>query len=142
MTTETTSEPTVTTYVEYLFPGVLFPEESAHSVTERNPGRIAREAPEGVFAFRFYDVVTTTATTAGGEQVKLRSGAVNSTGRYYIDAEKLTAADVEALPGDHRILLSNMRGNGWDVILRCRTGNFQPLESGDVTISSKTGEQS
>lgn len=134
-------EPTITTYVEYLYPGSFFSEESAHPVPARDPARIAREAPDGVFAFRFYDIATTTVTV-GGQDVATRSSALNATGRYYIDAEKLTYADVEALPGDHRILLSNMRGNGWDPILRCRPGNFQPLENCDVIISSETGEQS
>jgi hypothetical protein len=128
--------PTVTTYVEYLYPGTFFSEESAHPVAERNPQRIAREAPPGVFAFRLYDIATTTVHV-GGQQVVTRSGALNATGRFYIDAEKLTYADVEALPGDHRILLANMRGNGWDPILRCRTGNFQPLEPGDEIVSSR-----
>ena len=140
-TTATAAEPVVTTYVEYLYPGSFFPEESAHPVTERNPGRVAQEAPGSVFAFRFYDVVTT-KVMVGSEETGLASQPVNATGRFYIDAEKLTAADVEALPGDHRILLSNMRSNGWDPILRCRTGNFQPLEDGDVIISSETGAQS
>jgi hypothetical protein len=125
-----------TTYVEYLYPGSFFPEESRRPVTERDPATIAREAAPGAFAFRFYDIVTTTVTT-NGPAIELRRGAVNPTGRYYIDAEKLTAADVEALPGDHRVLLANMRGNGWDPILRCRTGNFQPLEDGDVLITSE-----
>lgn len=132
---------TVTTYVEYLSPGSFVSEESAVPVTGRDPARIAREAPASVFAFRFYDIATTTVTVSG-KQVETKSGAINATARYYIDAEKLTAADVEALPGDHKILLSNMRGNGWDPILRCRTGNFQPLEDGDVVISSETGAQS
>ena len=133
------SAPVVTTYVEYLYPGSFFSEESAHPVAGRDPGKVAREAPEGVFAFRFYDVVTA-AVTIDRERISLRSKAIHATARYYIDAEKLTAADVEALPGDHKILLANMRGNRWDIMLRCRAGNFQPLESGDVLVSSETGE--
>jgi hypothetical protein len=135
------TEPTVTTYVEYLYPGSFYPEDMREQVTERDPAAIAVAAPSGVFAFRFYDVVSATATL-GDLTVSLRSAAVNESGRFYIDAEKLTAADVEALPGDHAILLSNMRGNGWEPVLRCRTGNFQPLEFGDVIISSETGAQS
>jgi hypothetical protein len=128
--------PEITTYVEYLYPGAFFPEESARPVPERDPARIAREAPANVFAFRFYDVAATTVIVSG-QEITTRSAAINATGRYYIDAEKLAAADVEALPGDHRILLANMRSNGWDPILRCRTGNFQPLEDGDVLIETR-----
>ena len=133
--------PTITTYVEYLFPGLIVSETSRHSVTHRDPAAIAREAAGDVFAFRFYDIVTT-IVTAGGRDVETRSGEVDATGRYYIDAEKLTSAEVAALPGNHSILLDNMRANGWDPILRCRTGNFQPLKDGDVIVSSETGAQS
>lgn len=51
--------------------------------------------------------------------------------RIYL-GEKLTIADVEQLPGEYSILLSNMRSNGWDPICRTRRGNFQPIEPGDV----------
>jgi hypothetical protein len=127
--------PDITTYVEYLHPGSFYPEDTTAVVTERDPARVAREAAADVFAFRFYDVART-VVTIDGEDVTLRSGAVRSSGLYYIDAEQLTSADVAALPGDHSILLANMRGNGWDPILRCRTGNFRPLEDGDVIIGS------
>jgi hypothetical protein len=129
------TEPTITTYVEYLYPGSFYPETTARAVTTRNPERVAAEAPEGVFAFRYFDRASVTARI-GGRDVKLRSGSLNQSGRYYIDAEELTMTDVAALPGDHSVLLSNMRSNGWDPILRCRTGNFQPLETGDALVSS------
>ena len=129
---------TTTTYVRYLLPGVFMPEEAVREVGDRDPQRAAREAPENAFAFTFYDVVITTAEI-GGKTLTLRSDPLNATGRYYIDPEVLNAADVEALPGDHRILLTNMRGNHWTTILRCRTGNFQPLEDGDTIIDTKRG---
>lgn len=129
------SEIKTTTYVRYLSPGSFFPEESSAAVSERDPRRIAAEAGSGVFAFAFYDVVTTTAT-AGGDEVRLSSKPLRESGLYYIDAEPLTAYQVGELPGDHSILLSNMRSNGWDTILRCRTGNFRPLEDGDEIVSS------
>ncbi len=127
------SRPAVTTtYLEYLFPGILMPEISTGPVSSRDPQRAAREAPPHAFAFRFYDVITTTVW-----DTPLWTGEINASGRYYIDAEKLTIADVEALPGNHRILLGNMRINGWDPVLRCRTGNFQPLQDGDELISGE-----
>jgi hypothetical protein len=130
----TATKPVVTTYVRYLYPGALFPEDSTSAVSGRDPARIAREAPEGVFAFELYDVAAMTVTISGDE-VELRSRAIRKTGRYYIDAEKLTAADVEALPGDHKILADNMRCNRW-IMLRCRTGNYQPLQDGDEVVST------
>ena len=128
---------TTTTYVTLFYPGAFFPEESVREVGTRDPEAIAREADPAVYAFSFHDKVTTTAII-DGQEIELGSRAINKSGRYYIDAERLTAADVEALPGDHSILLANMRGNHWDTILCCRPGNFQPLEEGDVVISSET----
>jgi hypothetical protein len=126
---------TTVTYVRYLTPGVFYPEDYARIATGRDAARIAREAPGDVFAFEFYDIVTTTVTV-DGRDVELRSNPINKSGLYYIDAEKLTSAEVALLPGDHSILLANMRGNGWDPVLRCRTGNFRPLETGDQVIRS------
>ena len=129
----------VKTYLTCLSPGSFYPEDSTGEVTGRDPGKTAREVSSDVFAFRYHDIAATTVTIDGedGEDVTLRSRALRKSPLYYIDAEELTAADVEALPGDHKILLANMRGNGWDVILRCRTGNFRPKEPGDVVISTK-----
>jgi len=129
------TDPVTTTYVRYLYPGSFFPEESVREVTGRDPERTAREADPAVFAFEFFDRVKM-AVVASGEEVEVGSGAIRKSGLYYIDAEPMTSADVAALPGDHSILLSNMRSNGWDPVLRCRTGNFRPLEEGDTVISS------
>lgn len=129
------------TYVRYFMPGAFVSEEGTREVPERNPYQIARELPADVFAFEFFDKLVTTVKD-GDEEVQLASGERNRSGRFYIDAEKLTASDiasaaaVEVLPGDRRrVLLSNMRSNGWDVMLRCRTGNFQPMQAGDSIIT-------
>jgi hypothetical protein len=129
-----TATVTVTTYVEYLYPGIVMSETSARPVTGRDPARAAREAPDGVFAFRFFDKASVTADV-GGEGVLLDSRPIRESGRYYIDAEKLSAEDVAALPGDHKILLSNMHSNGWAFVLRCCTGNFQPFNDGDSIVT-------
>src|SRR5262249_9742468 len=99
---------TTTTYVRYLLPGAFFPEESVREVADRGPQEAARNAPDGAFAFAFHDRMSTTA-----DGVTLRSDPLNVSGRYYINAEPLTAGDVAALPGNHSILLANMRGNRW-----------------------------
>lgn len=129
------TEPVTTTYVEYLYPGAFFPEDARAEVTGRDWETIARSAGQSVFAFRFYDVMSAVATI-GDLTVTLRSCEVNASGWYYIDAVRFTAADVAALPGDRSILLDNMRGNGWAEVVRCRTGNFRPLEDGDVLVTS------
>jgi hypothetical protein len=122
------------TYVRYFMPGAFVSEEGTREVPERNPYQIARDLPSGAFAFEFFDKLVTTAEESG-QEVTLASSERNKSGRFYIDAERLTATDIEALPGDHRILLDNMRGNHWPAVLRCRTGNFQPMQDGDSIIT-------
>lgn len=122
-----TTEATTTTYVAYQHPGSFFSEESVKPVDARNPQQQANDAPDTAFAFFYFDIVTTVVNVEG-ERIETSSGRRNITKTYYIDAELLTSDQVAALPGDHSILLSNMRGNGWDPIVRCRTGNFQPFE--------------
>jgi len=135
--TETATTPATATYVQYLHRGLIISEGSSRRVRERDAARCAREAEVSAFAFRFYDEVT---GFIGDDPV--RSGPVRESGLYYIDAERLTAEDVAALPGDYSVLLDNMRGNQWPAVARCRTGNFQPLRPGDVVISSETGRVS
>ena len=106
------SEATTTTYVAYMHPGTFFSEESIKPVDERNPQQQASDAPDSAFAFFYFDVVTT-IVIVGGERIETSSGR-------------------------HNILLSNMRDNGWDPIVRCRTGNFQPFETGKHELI-KTG---
>lgn len=128
MSDQPSPQATTTTYVAFQHPGAFFSEESVTKVTTRNPERDAVKASDSVFAFFYFDIVTTVVDVAG-ERIETASGRRNISKTYYIDAELLTSVQVAALPGDNHILLSNMRGNGWDPIVRCRTGNFQPFEA-------------
>ncbi len=133
------SQTTVKTYIEMLEPGSFFAEDYAEEVDGRDPQRDAAAAGPRVFAFRYYDVMVG-ETPFGHDTVPVRSKPMNYSGYYYIDAEELSVADVRALneagpdAGRLDILISNMEGNGWDPILRCRTGNFRPKEQGDTVI--------
>ena len=99
------TDTTVTTQVEHLNPGSLYPESEYVSVDTRDPARDAANAPANAFAFRYFDIATTTVNV-GSSEVATRSGELNPSQRFYIDAQELTCADVEALPGDNRILLA------------------------------------
>jgi hypothetical protein len=48
----------------------------------------------------------------------------------------LTAKEVEEKYPDSRILLTNMRVNNWETVVRTRRGNFQPLAENDVVLNS------
>jgi hypothetical protein len=119
-----TSEATTTTYVAYQHPGTFFWEESKESVDMRNPQQQANNAPDSAFAFYYFDIVTMIVDVEG-ERIETSSDRRNISKTYYVDAELLDYDAVSALPGDNSILLSNMRCNEWDTIVRCRTGNFQ-----------------
>jgi len=132
-----TNQATTTTYVAYQHPGSFFSEETVKPVNARNPQQQADDAPDSAFAFFYFDIVTTVVDVEC-ERIETTSGRRNISKTYYIDAELLTSNEVAALPGDHSILLSNMRGNGWDPIVRCRTGNVQPFEA-DKHVLVTTG---
>lgn len=115
--------------VEYLYPGSFVSEASSVVCGHNNADQI--ECPDCAFAFRFFDRVTQTATLEDG-RTHDHVERENVGGWYYPGGEVLTVEDVEALDGDHRILLSNMRCNGWDKVVRSRLGNFQPFDAADV----------
>lgn len=120
------------TFVEVLFPGSFYPEESVHKVKARNPEAIAKKYP-GCFAFTFYDR-TQKETTVDGEPQTVYEKQKNKTGRYYPDGQLFTVEGLKSLPGDHETLISNMECNGWKHVVKTRRGNFQPFEKGDVIL--------
>lgn len=122
-----TNEASTTTYVAYQHPGSFFSEESVKPVGTRDPQQQANDALDNAFAFFYFDVVKSIVDIEG-ERIETSSGRRNISKTYYVNAELLDYDAVSALPGDYAILLSNMRGNGWSAIVRCRTGNFQPFE--------------
>ena len=119
----------LSTFVEVLYPGSFYPEESVHKVKARNPNAIAEKYPKA-FCFQFYDVVQKRIVVDGEEQL-VSGKRKNKSGRYYPDAALFTVAGLKRLPGDYSILISNMEGNGWSRVVRTRCGNFQPFEEGD-----------
>ena len=45
--------------------------------------------------------------------------------------------DSETQKDKYRILISNMESNGWDEVVKCITGNFQPLLKSDKVFKDK-----
>lgn len=126
-------------HVRFLYPGSFMPEESGAT-------RIAEPTAEAVLAAspddRWFAAEIVTAdyerfASDSGTERWLPTPAKSKKKRILI-GQRMNSADVAALPGDHSILLSNMRGNGWDPLVRTRRGNFQPIEDGDVVLSSVT----
>lgn len=119
----------VQTYVEFLYPGIVFDESSAKPVDGRNPSEI--EVPDRAHAFRFYDVGETTDEDSG---VTLKSERMHYSGTYYPGGEVWTQERVWRELPDERILLSNMKGNRWEEVVRTRFGSWHPVRGKVVML--------
>jgi len=125
---------TTKTYVEYLYPGSFFSEEESKPVKERDPEKILKTLPKGVFAFLFYDQAST-MVKVDGEAQTVYGKRKNVSGKYYPDAEIYTVPQLKALDEkQYHILIANMEGNGWKRVVKTRRGNFQPLEKSDTIL--------
>ena len=105
----------------------FFPEDYNKGVDDYSLDGVSM--PDDAWAYRFY-TVERKVTQDGDERFEKVSKPFNVTGWHYIQAEIKTSDDLD--PVEHFILLSNMRGNGWDKVVKCRFGNYQPFESNDV----------
>jgi hypothetical protein len=114
-------------YVKFLFPGSFWPEEQSKKISSRDE---KFDIPKECFAYEFYD------REEGELNGELVYGEIkNKSGRHYF-GEVLTAKEVEEKYPDSRILLTNMRVNNWETVVRTRRGNFQPLAENDVVLNS------
>lgn len=123
-------------HVTYLYPGSFFPEDGKRcQVSEPTVEQVQANSPDDHW---FAAEVCTRQFTRwtdgdGGEKWLPTEGSKPDKFRVLV-GETLTAEDVAELPGDHSILLSNMRSNGWDRMCRTRRGNFQPIEANDDVV--------
>lgn len=126
-------------YVRYYYPGVITSETTRAGVPDRDPKREADNAPAPAFAFSYYTVVSAlVAHGNSGSELLLESPEIEQSPMYYINARSLSAEDVSRLPGDHTILLDNMRANGWKQVWHCRRGGFHRRREDDVLIEIQT----
>lgn len=127
------------TYAKPLYPGSFLPEEGA---SEQVPNYMTAEHIALAFSDKpgWFAIEVTNQnwkfweTEEGDREWRPAKDDTAKSYRIYI-GELMTSAEVAALDGDHEILLSNMRINDWDPIVRTRRGNFQPLEEGDVVLA-------
>lgn len=111
-------------YIEFFWAGTIVANTSTREIEHRDPLLVVM--PESSYGFRFFD--RTVAETTDGET--LLGPVKNGSKTYYPGGRIATADEIEA-KGDprDRILLSNMRGNGWDRVVYNRFGAWpQPYE--------------
>lgn len=120
-------------YVELDYPGTFFPETTIEEIPSRETFK--PKLGRGLYAFTFFDreVIEQNGETLAGKE-KNRSKrtligkrvAVDILERDYPEAAK-------------NCLLSNARCNGWDILVLCPAGNWQPLQAGEKLIEIKDG---
>jgi hypothetical protein len=116
-------------YVEFLYPGLMFPEIEVREVETRDVNALS--IPEGCFALTFFD---RTVVEQDGE--RLRGTARNKSKRYYVGGQVYDLDALAAEKGRDSIIYANVAGNGYTRAIHCSTGNWQPLEDGDVVLAA------
>lgn len=117
------------TYVESLYPGAFVSETKVIPVDSRDATKF--QAPKGCFGFRFFD----REEVVSGDEV-LVGKPKNYSGIHYF-GRAMTLDDVKREVPNSDILVRNMQGNGWDLVVKTRCGNFQPLTSLDTIVAEK-----
>jgi hypothetical protein len=129
---------------EYLCGARFFGETETRASETRGVVEALAHLPEFAWAFRFYDVrMETWKNLDGVGETRCLAAVVEGShsGWYYPDAEVFTVAQLEAMPGDFRILIANLRCNdrtGTPRAVRCRLGNYQQLGPDDVVVTPRT----
>ena len=126
-------------YVTFFSPGTFMSEQTSREIAEWNVATALKMAGEIVerYGARPYGFQFSTRTR-GIKDFDSKEAATS--GMYYIGGTVRTLADVErAADPDERILLSNMRGNGWDrIITNSNSWKFTaPLRPGDTVLDAK-----
>lgn len=116
-------------FITYMYPGLIMGESENKAIDSR-PALADVELPRGAFAFRFFDKVYVGATDDEGNKFeRLVEGCANESKTFYPGGETFTLEQVKKWEGDFKILISNMEGNDYPVVVKTRCGNIQPFDS-------------
>lgn len=119
-----------------LYPGSFFPEEGQTIQVPLISSDL--EVAKWFDSEAWFAIEVTVAeyerwsTESGDEKWEPVKGT-ESKHRIYV-GQVLDVDAVRATVADPTILLSNMRGNGWDRMVKTRRGNFQPLMADDTVL--------
>lgn len=143
------TETTTKIYAEFHSPGSFVDEVSSREIETMDPAaacEIVKEIKERhgatPYGFRFVSMLTHEPIPDGkGGEMRVEPKPLMKTGFFYLNATPMTFDDVEAHGGDVSILLSNMRSNGWWVVVECINAyrTMRSFGPGDATVSP-TGE--
>jgi hypothetical protein len=130
-------------WAKYLLPGSFFSEDQAKELSDRSIDAALVRAPGNAFAFKLYDTAVADFEFDAG-LFRVFPIPQNESATYYIGGEVFTPDELRQLavqegdPHKYDVLIANVEGNRWGRAIRCRTGNWQPFEEGDVLVEAAT----
>jgi hypothetical protein len=144
-------KPEPKSFVVFYSPGTLFSEQSVLSIESWTP-RLAVELSKQIterhgakpYGFRFEERLVAEPIPDGyGGTMKVEPKTLEKSDMFYLGGELRTYGKVvkDNDPNEH-ILRSNMRGNGYAVVIENRNSyrHTAPFEEGDKIVDVKTGD--
>jgi len=120
-------------YITFNYPGHFFGESyTLESMVKKSIKQIFKLSEiEGAYAFTIseQEVVIMNGKTYKGNH---KDNGI----RYFIDATLYNQGDIEKLFPDKEILLSNMKCNKYDYVVKTNCGWYVPFEVNDIIIKS------
>lgn len=116
------------TYVKFYYPGTIVDESTIAEVKSRGVSEL--QIPDGAFGFQFFDLLI-----SEDKGVEMVSDRLDVSKMHYYGGRIMTVEEVIAEMPEKRILIANMRANGFKVI-HCPTGNFKPFFEEDIYIQA------
>jgi hypothetical protein len=114
------------TYIEFLYPGLIFAENSSRPVPSRE---LPAVIPGQATGYRFF---TRSEVEVDGEKLV---GQPKDYSPWTYFGNEYSADQVHALESDHtRILRDNVRINGWKRVVQTAYGQWYPLNDGDRVV--------
>lgn len=113
------------TYIEWIYPGILFSETSSSEVKTRSKNR---KFAKGAYGFRFFD---REEVEQNGEILK---GEPKNYSKIHIKGTAYTAEEAEKAFPDERILLSNIRINKMKGVIATKQGGFYEWDDNTEVI--------
>jgi hypothetical protein len=117
-------------YAVVYYPGSFFPEEEIVDLESPDGVALTKKLKKAGKAFGFQMYRQTTAGT-GKEML---SGEPKKVGGRVLFGKAYTLKELEAKFPEHTTLISNMKCNKWKSVVKCPTGNWQPVEGDDIVV--------
>jgi hypothetical protein len=121
------------TYIEFLYPGLIFADSSSRPVPSRE---LPEVIPGQATGYRFF---TRHEAVVNGEKLV---GQPKEYSPWTYFGKEYSAEQVQAMDGDHvRILRDNVRINGWKRLVQTTYGQWYRLEDGDQVVADADVER-